>query len=62
MLQIIDTHTHFDIDMFDHDRAEQSALAYQRGVKHIVLIGYLAKYFEQMVACQQQMQGLIAFG
>lgn len=59
MLQLIDTHTHFDIDMFDHDRAEQSALAYQRGVKHIVLIGYLAKYFAQMVACQQQMQGLI---
>ena len=62
MLQLIDTHTHFDIDMFDHDRAEQSALAYQRGVKHIVLIGYLAKYFAQMVACQQQMQGLIESG
>lgn len=62
MLQLIDTHTHFDIDVFDHDRIEQSALAYQRGVKHLILIGYLSRYFDQMAACQQQLRQLIASG
>lgn len=55
MLPLIDTHTHFDVAEFDHDRALQSKLAYQNGVRHLVLIGFLAKYFEQMVACQNQM-------
>lgn len=54
-LALIDTHTHFDVPEFDHDRAEQSQLAYQAGVRHLVLIGFLAKYFPQMVVCQTQM-------
>lgn len=53
---LIDTHTHFDVDSFDHDREMQSQLAWDNGVHHLVLIGFLAKYFAQMVACQQQMQ------
>ena len=56
-LPLIDTHTHFDVDSFDHDREIQSQLAWHNGVRHLVLIGFLAKYFAQMVACQQQMQG-----
>ena len=56
-LPLIDTHTHFDVDSFDHDREIQSQLAWDNGVRHLVLIGFLAKYFAQMVACQQQMQG-----
>ena len=56
-LPLIDTHTHFDVDSFDHDREMQSQLAWHNGVHHLVLIGFLAKYFAQMVACQQQMQG-----
>ena len=56
-LPLIDTHTHFDVDSFDHDREIQSQLAWANGVRHLVLIGFLAKYFAQMVACQQQMQG-----
>ena len=56
-LPLIDTHTHFDVDSFDHDREMQSQLAWHNGVRHLVLIGFLAKYFAQMVACQQQMQG-----
>ena len=56
-LPLIDTHTHFDVDSFDHDREMQSQLAWDNGVRHLVLIGFLAKYFAQMVACQQQMQG-----
>lgn len=66
---LIDTHTHFDVPEFDHDRELQSKLAYQNGVRHLVLIGFLAKYFEQMVACQNQManfpispQAHLAFG
>lgn len=55
---LIDTHTHFDVDIFDHDRAEQSALAYQAGVRHLVLIGFLAKYFGQMLACQTELATL----
>lgn len=54
-MSLIDTHTHFDVPEFDHDRAEQSRLAYEAGVRHLVLIGFLAKYFEQMVACQNEM-------
>ena len=56
-LPLIDTHTHFDVDSFDHDREMQSQLAWDNGVHHLVLIGFLAKYFAQMVACQRQMQG-----
>lgn len=55
MIELIDTHTHFDVAEFDSDRELQSALAYQAGVRHLVLIGFLAKYFSQMVVCQTQM-------
>lgn len=58
MLHLIDTHTHFDVDAFDHDRAEQSRLAYDNGVRHLVLIGFLAKYFQQMADCQNDMADL----
>lgn len=57
ILPLIDTHTHFDVDSFDVDREWQSQLAFDKGVRHLVLIGFLAKYFTQMVACQQQLQG-----
>lgn len=59
---LIDTHTHFDIAVFDHDRAHQAQLAWQRGVRHLLLIGYMAKYFEQMVRCQQQMRSFVDAG
>lgn len=57
-MSLIDTHTHFDVAVFDPDRAEQSELAYQAGVRHLVLIGFLAKYFPQMVACYEEMRSL----
>lgn len=55
-LAMIDTHTHFDVPEFDHDREVLAQQAYQQGVEHLVLIGFLAKYFAQMTACQRQMQ------
>ncbi|WP_394261660.1 TatD family hydrolase [Moraxella boevrei] len=58
-LKLIDTHTHFDVPEFDIDRELQAELAFDNGVKHLILIGFLAKYFEQMVLCQTQMHGFI---
>ena len=60
MLKIIDTHTHFDVPEFDIDRAEQCTLAYDNGIRHLILIGFLAKLFNQMVNCQNQIQKFIA--
>lgn len=56
MYPLIDTHTHFDVPEFDDDRQLQSALAYQNGVRHIVLVGFLATYFQRMQDCQRQMR------
>lgn len=58
VLPLIDTHTHFDVPDFDRDRAEQSRLAYDVGVRHVVLIGFLAQRFDAMLACQNQLQQL----
>ena len=45
---LIDTHTHFDAPVFDMDRDEQLQRAYQQGVRHLVLVGYLQRHFERM--------------
>lgn len=58
-MKLIDTHTHFDVEVFDIDRVYQAQKAYQAGVRHLVLIGFMARYFAQMVQCQNTMLGLI---
>lgn len=58
VLPLIDTHTHFDVPEFHHDRQRQCTLAYQNGVRHLVLIGILANKFEQMVQCKKEMVDL----
>lgn len=55
----IDTHTHFDVDCFAHDREEQAIIAYQTGVRHLLLIGFLAKNFPNILKTQQQLQEFI---
>ncbi len=55
---MIDTHTHFDAPTFDHDRLVQTQRAYQSGVHHLVLVGYLQRYFERLYACQQTLTPL----
>ena len=45
---LIDTHTHFDLESYDTDRQAYDRRAYDQGVRHVVLIGYLAKYFARM--------------
>lgn len=51
---LIDTHTHFDVADFDADRLQLAELAYQRGVKALVLIGFLSERFNDMLRVQQQ--------
>lgn len=52
---LIDTHTHFDDFIFDADRVELATSAYRSGVRHLLLIGYYAKYFDRMLQTQQQL-------
>lgn len=50
---LIDTHTHFDAPVFDVDREEQIQKAYQRGVRHLVLVGYLHRHFDRLYATKE---------
>lgn len=52
---LIDTHTHFDIEEFDQDRIELAQKSTQQGVQSLVLIGYLAKYFDRLQRAQHQL-------
>lgn len=53
-MYLIDTHTHFDIPDYDNERNVFNQRAYQQGVRHVLLIGFLAKYFAQMATVKQQ--------
>ncbi|WP_201618271.1 TatD family hydrolase [Psychrobacter urativorans] len=50
---LIDTHTHFDAPVFDEDRGLQARQAYEYGVRHLVLVGYLARHFDRLYTIQQ---------
>lgn len=56
--KLIDTHTHFDMPDYDDSRAKMAKSAYDKGVRQLLLIGFLAKYFEQMVAANRQINAL----
>ena len=56
---LIDTHTHFDAPMFDDDRSKQAQLAFDKGVRHLVLVGYLYRHFLRLYDTQQQYQTFI---
>lgn len=51
---LIDTHTHFDEPVFSDDRAEQIIKARDAGVRHLLLIGYLRRYFDRLWQTQTQ--------
>jgi TatD DNase family protein len=51
-IALIDTHTHFDVEVFDPDRMALAERASQQGVRALVLIGYLAQYFERLQKVQ----------
>ncbi|HEY4714317.1 MAG TPA: TatD family hydrolase, partial [Aquirhabdus sp.] len=54
-IALIDTHTHFDIEAFDQDRIELAQKAKLQGVQSLVLIGYLAKYFDRLQRVHHQL-------
>ena len=55
---LIDTHTHFDAPVFDSDRLQQVQKAYNQGIRHLVLVGYLYQHFERMYDTKQLMDQL----
>jgi TatD DNase family protein len=61
-LALIDTHTHFDVSDFDHDRVSLAASALQQGVKALALIGYLAAHFDRLISVHDQLNQLHAQG
>lgn len=56
MLQLFDTHTHFDVEDFDLDRQQLAFDAYAQGVHAMVLIGFLQSRFADLQRTAQQMQ------
>jgi TatD DNase family protein len=53
---LFDTHTHFDVADFDHDRQQQAELAKKMGVEHLILIGFVAERFADLLSCQRSLQ------
>ncbi len=50
---LIDTHTHFDAPVFDNDRGSEAKSAYENGVEHLVLVGYLYRHFDRLYKVKQ---------
>ena len=57
-VRLIDTHTHFDVPEYAKSRADFAERAFVGGVRHLLLIGILAKNFEQMVQVRDELSGL----
>lgn len=53
-MYLFDTHTHFDVPEYNNGRDAFNAFAYHRGVRHVILIGYLAKYFPYAIAMDEK--------
>lgn len=49
MLALIDTHTHFDLPVYRNQQDSYITRAVRAGVRHVVLIGYQACYFERLI-------------
>lgn len=57
-VQLIDTHTHFDVADFDTDRVQLAQNAFQNGVKDLILIGFLANRFAAMAQVAETLNHL----
>lgn len=55
---LFDTHTHFDVSDFDHDREQLAYQAKQVGVEALVLIGFLQRRFKTLLATHHFINGL----
>ena len=51
-IALFDTHTHFDVADFDHDREQLAYQAKQVGVERLVLIGFLRERFQDLIKTQ----------
>ena len=56
MMQLFDTHTHFDVADFDLDRQQLAVQAKQVGVEALVLIGFIESRFDELIQTHQQLQ------
>ncbi|MDO4223236.1 MAG: TatD family hydrolase, partial [Acinetobacter sp.] len=54
--KLFDTHTHFDVDEFDHDRLLLAQQAKAKGVQKLILIGLMQSRFKDLLHTHQQMQ------
>ena len=51
-IKLFDTHTHFDVPDFDHDRVQLAQQAKAVGVEGVVLIGFLHSRFNDLIQTQ----------
>jgi TatD DNase family protein len=49
---LFDTHTHFDVPDFDHDREQLAHAAKAVGVERLILIGFVQSRFNDLVQSQ----------
>ena len=54
-MQLFDTHTHFDVADFDHDRRHLAEQAKRVGVDALVLIGFVESRFNELIHTHQQL-------
>lgn len=52
-LALIDTHTHFDVPEFDADRLTLAQQAHAAGVQALLLIGFVASRFDELLQTRQ---------
>ena len=55
-MQLFDTHTHFDVADFEHDRQQLAVQAKRVGVEALVLIGFIESRFDELIQTHQQLQ------
>lgn len=57
---LFDTHTHFDVPDFDHDRAQLAQEAKSVGVEHLILIGFVQSRFQDLLKTQHFLDQLVS--
>lgn len=50
-----DTHTHLDFEAFDADRLQVAQNAHKNGVGHLLISGYVARYFNRITQMSNQL-------
>lgn len=58
MLRLFDTHTHFDVEDFEPDREQLAKQAFSVGVEGLILIGFIAQRFPDLLKTHDLLQRL----